>query len=166
MLNILISVYLQLFFFFARGKGRPIMSQTRNRAEDFLPHRGRMRLIDEIIEVNEKTAVTHATVNDQWPFFNGQSVHSLVLIELVAQTAGISNCWEGIRKHGEAFETKGWLVGIKQAHFHIHVIPLNTLITTRTENQFVFENFIEILGTVEIGSKTVAEVSLQLVQSE
>ena len=57
-------------------------------------------------------------------------------------------------------------MGIKQSHFHIHAIPLNTLITTRTENQFIFENFIEILGTVEIGSKIVAEIWLQLVQSE
>jgi predicted hotdog family 3-hydroxylacyl-ACP dehydratase len=142
------------------------MSQTRKRAEDFLPHRDRMRLIDEIIEADEKSAVTQATVTDQWPFFNGQSVHSLVLIELVAQTAGISNCREGIRKHGDGFVTKGWLVGIKQSHFHIQAIPLNTLITTRTENQFIFENFIEILGTVEIGSKIAAEIWLQLIQSE
>ncbi len=142
------------------------MNQTRKRAEDYLPHRDRMRLIDEIIEVNEKNAVTQATVTDQWPFYTAYSVNSLVLIELVAQTAGISNCWEGIRKHGEQFITKGWLVGIKQSHFHIHAIPLNTLITTRTENQFIFENFIEILGTVEIGSKIVAEIWLQLVQSE
>jgi predicted hotdog family 3-hydroxylacyl-ACP dehydratase len=142
------------------------MSQTRKRAEDFLPHRSRMRLIDEIVEVNEKTAVTHATVTDQWPFFSNESVNSLVLIELVAQTAGISNCWEGIRKHGDRFVTKGWLVGIKQSHFYIHSIPLNTLITTRTENQFLFENFIEILGTVEIASTIAAEIWLQLVQSD
>jgi predicted hotdog family 3-hydroxylacyl-ACP dehydratase len=153
-------------FFPARRKGRTIMSQTRNRPEDFLPHRDRMRLIDEIIEVNEKSAVTQATVTDQWPFLSGESVNSLVLIELVAQTAGISNCWEGIRKHGEGFVTKGWLVGVKQSDFHIHDIPLNTLIITRTENLFIFENFIEILGTVEIGSRIAAEIRLQLVQSE
>ena len=142
------------------------MSRTHQCAEDFLPHRDRMRLIDEIIEVDGKTAVTHATVTDQWPFFSDGSVNSLVLIELAAQTAGISNCWEGIRKHGEQFVTKGWLVGIKQAHFYVHAIPLNTLITIRTENQFIFENFIEIRGTVEIGSKLAAEIWLQLVQSE
>lgn len=142
------------------------MSQMRKCAEDFLPHRDRMRLIDAIIDVNEKSAVTQATVTDQWPFFTNESVNSLVLIELVAQTAGISNCWEGIRKHGENFVTKGWLVGIKKAHFNMNNIPLSTLITTRTENQFIFENFIEILGTVEIESKIVAEIWLQLVQSE
>lgn len=142
------------------------MSQTRHLPEDFLPHRDRMRLIDEIIEVNEKTAVTHATVTDQWPFFSGGSVQSLVFIELVAQTAGISNCWQGIQKHGENFVTTGWLVGIKQCFFYMDTIPLNTLIVTRTENRFIFENYIEILGTVEISSKKVAEVSLQLVQSD
>jgi predicted hotdog family 3-hydroxylacyl-ACP dehydratase len=142
------------------------MSRMRNAAEDFLPHRDRMRLIDEIIEVNEKSAVTHATVTDQWPFFSGEAVHSLVFIELVAQTAGISNCWSGIQKHRENFVTTGWLVGIKQCHFYTDTIPLNTLIVTRTENRFVFDNYIEILGSVEIGSKKAAEVSLQLVQSD
>ena len=33
--------------------------------EDLLPHRDRMLLIDEILEVDDKTAVTRATVTDQ-----------------------------------------------------------------------------------------------------
>jgi len=141
-------------------------SQTGIRAEDFLPHRGRMRLIDEILEVNEIKSVTCARVTDQWPFFNGESVKSLVCIELVAQTAGISNCWSGIQKHGEHFVTKGWLVGIKQSHFYVDTIPLDTVMLTRSENQFSLDNYIEVMGAVEIGSKLVAEVWLQLIQSE
>ena len=131
-----------------------------------LPHRGRMRLIEEIIEVDDTGAVTLATAAGHWPFFNDQNVHSLVCIELVAQTAGISNSWGGILKHGNDFNNRGWLVGIKSAVFFMDTIPLHTLITTRTRNQFEYEGYREILGTVEIGSNTIAEVRLQLMQSE
>lgn len=142
------------------------MKRTGVTAEDLLPHRDRMKLVDEIIEVDEKKAVTFATVTPMWPFFKDETVHSLVCIELVAQTAGISNCWEGLKKHGEHFIKRGWLVGIKQAVFYLDSIPVDSRITTRSENRFEFEGYIEIRGTVEIASKVIAEVRLQLMQSE
>ena len=104
--------------------------------EELLPHRGRMKLVDEIIEVDEERALTRSTVTDLWPFFDGKTVNALVLIELIAQTAGISNSWGGIKKHGDKFERKGWLVGIKRSRLLIDSIPLNTCIITRCENQF------------------------------
>jgi len=142
------------------------MKRTGITVEDLLPHRERMKLVDEIIEVNEKRAVTIATVTDQWPLFKDETVHSLVCIELVAQTAGISNCWDGIKKHGEHFANRGWLVGIKEVVFYLDSIPTNARITTRSENRFEFKGYREILGTVEIASKVIAEVRLQLMQSE
>lgn len=114
--------------------------------DNLLPHRNRMRLIEEIIEVNEKRAVTITTVTDQWPFFNGSAVNALACIELIAQTAGISNCWIGIQKRGESFLKRGWLVGIKKAAFYLESIPLNTRLTIRTENCFEFEEYIEVQG--------------------
>jgi len=134
--------------------------------EALLPHRDRMKLVDEIIEVNEKRAVTLSTVTREWPLFKDETVHSLTCIELVAQTAGISNCWDGIKKHGEHFINRGWIVGIKEAVFYIETIPLDTRVTTRSENQFEFKGYREIRGTVEIASRLIAEVRLQLMQSE
>ena len=121
---------------------------------------------DRGLRVDEEKAVTRSTVTDRWPFFNGRSVDSLVLIELVAQTAGISNSWEGIKKHGDQFERKGWLVGIKQSRFYVDAVFLDTPIITRSETQFRFENYRDILGMVEIGSEIVGEVRLQLFQSD
>jgi predicted hotdog family 3-hydroxylacyl-ACP dehydratase len=133
---------------------------------DLLPHRDRMLLIDEILEVDDKTAVTRATVTDQWPFFDGQTVDSLILIELVAQTAGISNGWVRIQKHGKDSEKKGWLVGIKQSRFFVDTLVLNDRIITRAENQFEYEGYRQILGTAKIGSEVVGEVALQVIQTE
>lgn len=142
------------------------MTRSPVRVEDLLPHRGRMKLVDKIIELDEERAVTLATVTEQWPFFDGKSVNALVLVELVAQTAGISNSWGGIKREGEKFQKKGWLVGVKQSRFFIDTISLNTCIMTRIENQFKFENFREILGTAEIRSRLVGEVTLQLLQND
>jgi len=142
------------------------MNRADISVEDFLPHRGRMKLVDEIITVNSEMAVTRTRVTDQWPFFDGKAVNSLVLIELVAQTAGISNSWGGKKKHGENFVTRGWLVGIKESRFYIDTVPLDTRIITRCVNQFEYDSYRVIGGTVEIEKRIVAEVELQLVQSD
>ena len=134
--------------------------------EDLLPHRDRMLLIDEVLELDDKVAVTHATVTDQWPFFDGQAVDSLILIELVAQTAGISNSWGRIKKRGPDSEKKGWLVGIKQSRFFVDSIALNDLIVTRAENQFEYESYRHISGVAKIGDLIVGEISLQLIQTD
>jgi len=134
------------------------------RIEDLLPHRDRMLLIDEVLEVNDTTAVTSATVTKQWPLFDGRAVDSLILIELVAQTAGVNNGWVRIKQHGLDSEKKGWLVGIKQSRFLVRAVALNDCIITRAENQFEYEGYRQILGTARIGEKLIGEVALQVIQ--
>ncbi len=134
--------------------------------EDLLPHRDRMLLIDEILEVDDKAAVTRATVTDRWPFFDGKAVDSLVLIELVAQTAGINNSWVRIKKRGQDSEKKGWLVGIKQSRFCVDSVSLHDQIITRTENQFEYENYRHVTGVARIGDDIIGEISLQLFQTD
>ncbi|MCP4682462.1 MAG: hypothetical protein GY864_09030 [Desulfobacterales bacterium] len=134
--------------------------------EDLIPHRGRMMLIDEIIDVNEDMAVTRALVTENWPLFDGKSVNPMVLIELVAQTAGVSNGWDRIKTRGMDSDKKGWLVGVKKAGFFIDEIPLDTRIITRSENKFKYDSFREVLGTARIGRDVVCEISLQVFQAD
>jgi len=147
-----------------------MISANMNRAdiniEDLLPHRDRMLLIDEILEVDNHMAVTCAIVTDLWPFFNGNSVDPLVLIEVVAQTAGINNGWVRIQKHGKDSEKRGWLVGIKQSRFFVDTLALNDRIITCVENQFKYEGYRQILGTARIGLEIVGEVVLQVIRTE
>ncbi len=142
------------------------MKQFNLSLEDLLPHRDRMLLVDEILEVDDKMAITRATVSDQWPLFDGQAVGPLVLIELVAQTAGVSNGWVRIQQRGRDSEKKGWLVGIKQARFFVDALFLNQRIITRAENHFAYENFRHIQGTARIGPDVVGEVELQVIQTD
>jgi predicted hotdog family 3-hydroxylacyl-ACP dehydratase len=142
------------------------MKRANIAIEDLLPHRGRMMLIDEIIEMDEERAVAVSVVTDRWPLFDGKTVSPIILIELIAQTAGISNGLERIRKHGKDSEKKGWLVGIKRSRFFVDAIPLQTRIITRSENVFKYDGFREILGTARIGRDIICETSLQVVQPD
>ncbi|MFQ5484105.1 MAG: hypothetical protein ACE5DO_02095 [Desulfobacterales bacterium] len=142
------------------------MTQTNITIEDLLPHRGRMLLIDEIIEVDDKKAVTGATVTERWPLYDGKSVNPLILIELAAQTAGITNGWVRIQKKGKDSEKEGWLVGIKQAQFFSDEVRLNSRIITYAENRFEYESYREILGISKVDSNIISEIKLQLIQTD
>lgn len=132
--------------------------------EDLIPHRERMKLVDQIIEVDEAKAVTLSTVTDKWPLVQNDFVNPLVLIEIVAQTSAVSIGWKKLRKDGSNAGGKGWLVGIKAAEFFVDRIPLNTSIRTQTKINFSLDNYTEILGISKIGSDLVGEIVLQVLR--
>jgi len=136
------------------------------RPETILPHRGRMLLIDEILELDDDGAVTRSVVTERWPFFNGRDVNAIVLVELVAQTAGVHNGWIRDKLHGPAADKKGWIVGIRQARLMVNAIPLGTELITRAKNQMEFEGFRDIFGTVAMETQIVAEIAIQLLRSD
>ena len=134
--------------------------------ENLIPHRQRLKLIDTIISVDEEHAVTRAKVKESWPLLSGDAVNAIVLIELAAQTAGVCIGWnEKMKTSGPKGEARGWLVGIKKAHFYIDKIPLNTCITIRSENRLVVGNYTEIAAIAHIGHTLVGEIILQILRA-
>ena len=131
--------------------------------EDLIPHRERLKLIDTITFVDQEHAVTRATVKESWPLLSGDAVSAIVLIELAAQTAGVCIGWnQKMKSDGPKGEAKGWLVGIKNARFYVNTIPLDSCITTRSENRLVIENYKEIAASASIGEELVGEINLQI----
>ena len=63
--------------------------------ETMIPHRGRMRLIEKVVAVDNQKALTAATTSEDWPLYRDGSVDVLVTIELVAQTAALLEVNEG-----------------------------------------------------------------------
>ncbi|MFZ5571974.1 MAG: hypothetical protein ACOZF0_16365 [Thermodesulfobacteriota bacterium] len=134
--------------------------------DDLLPHRGRMRLIQDILELDDIRSRTRSVVSADWPLVEGISVDSLILIEIMAQTAGIANGWARVRKNGLDSKKTGWLVGIKQARFFMQRIPLGAEIIAMAENNFEFENFREVRCQADIDGAGAAEATLQLFQPD
>lgn len=145
---------------------KAIMENTgiRWNIEDLIPHRGRMLLLEEILSLNTEAAISSARVREAWPLISEHSVSSLILIELAAQTGGLCNGLGLVRKHGEDSDKTGFLVGVKQAVFHVAFLPVGTRIITEAVNKFKFESFREIDGVSKVGSKVVCEVTLQVMQ--
>ena len=139
---------------------------TIESVESLIPHRNRMKLVDEIIDVDERKAVTASTVAENWPLFEGGVANCIVLVELVAQTAGVCIGWKEYQEKGNNQGGTGWIVGVKQALFHCDVIPLNSRIITEAERVFQVELYTEIAGVVRMGDQILAEIKLQVVQSD
>ena len=139
---------------------------TIESVESLIPHRNRMKLVDEIIDVDERKAVTASTVTEDWPLFEAGSANCIVLVELVAQTAGVCIGWKEYQAKGDNQGGTGWIVGVKEAVFHCDAIPLNSRIITESERVFQVELYTEIAGTVRMGDQILAEIKLQVVQSD
>ena len=134
--------------------------------ESLLPHRGRMLLVDEIITLTDDQATTVSVVSQDWPLYQGGAVNPLILVELVAQTAGVHNSLKRVKQRGQESQTRGWLVGVKSARFHIDAIAPGETVTTTTHNAFVFDNLREIKGAAFIGGQLAADVVLQIVEAQ
>ncbi len=134
--------------------------------EDLIPHRGKMILIDKIIDLEKEYAVTSSIVSKSWPLLTDDGVQPLILLELAAQSAGICNGWDRIKTQGVDSDKMGWLVGIKRAVFHIDLIPLACEIITRAENFKKYDSLREIRSVLRLHNDIIAEVTLQLFQVE
>ncbi len=142
------------------------MTPADHDIKDLLPHREPMLLVTDIVCVDEHQAVTGAVADKSWPLCHSDRVDPLVLIELVAQTAGIHNGWKREKEEGPDVDKKGWIVGIKQADLPTQGVALGTRLITSSKNRFEFEGFREVHGTVEMNGGVIAEIILQLLRSE
>ena len=131
--------------------------------DQLVPHRRPLRLIDEILEVAEDSAVSAAVVTPQWPLLAGSAANPIVLIELVAQTSAALGGYKKKQQNDAAPIGGGLIVAIKSAAFFTDRIPLNSRVVTRATTRLLLENFKEITGVAKIDDTVVAEISLQSV---
>lgn len=131
--------------------------------EKLIPHRGRMKLINDVLEINADKAVTSSIVSDRWPLCHESFVDPVVLIEIVAQTAGVHVGWKkGIEKGGRL----GWLVGIKSADFFLDRIPLHAELITTVKNLYSAEKYNVLEGTVMTGTELLCRIQIQIYRSD
>jgi len=133
--------------------------------DDLLPHRGAMRLVDEVVAVDSEHAVTRARVALHWPGLGPTGLSPEVLIELMAQTAGVHNGWVRLNDEGPEGDTRGWLVGIKSARLGTAPIPVGATLVTRAENTYAFDNFREVSGSVTLDGEELARAVMQLLRA-
>ncbi|MFZ2417196.1 MAG: hypothetical protein WAW22_01600 [Smithellaceae bacterium] len=129
--------------------------------ESLIPHREPIKIITEVVELNDDSGIAAAVVNERWPLCNGRTVRSLVLIEAIAQTAAVV---EGYKRKKEGKSgAKGWLVGIKSAEFKRDVIAVDTRIMVFVNNLYAFDRYGVIEGVVKSGDDVLLTAVLQAI---
>ncbi len=134
--------------------------------EQLIPHRDRMKLIDEIVEVEEKKAVTASTVSERWPLLRDNAVNPIIMVELIAQSIGVGVGFHRLQDTGKG--VYGWIVGIKEAKFSVSEIPVGTRLINRVSSKHEHEGYAVFKGTVEEASagKIFCEIELQVYSPE
>jgi predicted hotdog family 3-hydroxylacyl-ACP dehydratase len=134
--------------------------------EKLIPHRDGMKLVDEIIEVEDKSAITASTVTERWPLLHNNAVNPIIMVELVAQSIGIGVGYHRLQDTGKG--VYGWIVGIKQANFSVSGIPVGTRLINRVASKHEHEGYAVFKGTVEDAStkKIFCEIELQVYSPE
>ena len=133
--------------------------------EDLLPHRGRMMLIGEVLEVDGDHARTVCQVDRSWPMAEDEGVHALILVELAAQSAGIFNGWNRVQVRGRKSDPMGMLVGVKKAELHIDLLPFDSRVVSWAENTFTFANLREVSCRQYVDDRLVGRMTLQVFQA-
>lgn len=133
--------------------------------EKLLPHRNTMKLIGEVVEVNDERCITASTVSSRWPLFSDGHVDPLILIELAAQTAGVNFGWHKMMNNSPV-EQLGWIVGIKNAEFYLGRIPLDAKIVVSVEEKTKSDNYVVIAGTAHVGPECIGRMELQVYRAE
>lgn len=134
--------------------------------EALLPQRGRMLLLNKVLAGEASFAVTESVVRPDWPLARPEGVDSLVLVEVAAQTAGISCSWDRLQRLGPKSEQKGWIVAIKRAELHLAHLPFGAHIRVEGRNTINYGGFQEISTTVSMNDACIAEIVLQLYQPQ
>jgi predicted hotdog family 3-hydroxylacyl-ACP dehydratase len=134
--------------------------------EDLLPHRGPMLLISEVLDVGETHSITLCRVEKSWPMAESGGVCAIILVELAAQSAGVCNGLDRVKKKGIDSERMGWLVGVKSAEFFIDTLPFGSNIRCHSKNLYSFASLREVSCEQHIGDKMVGKMTLQLFQEE
>ncbi len=96
--------------------------------DDFIPHRDRMKIINDIIEVDDVHCVTQSIATSLWPLCRGEHINSIIIVELVAQTASAFVGWQNRNKTKNMGE--GVIVGIKKAVLTVPGIPVGSCLRT------------------------------------
>ena len=78
-----------------------------------LPHRRPMRLVEDMIRVDELSIETSSVARDTWPTAENGCVRTIVLAELVAQSAAVLQGWK--ERHEQETAVGGLLVGVPHA---------------------------------------------------
>jgi predicted hotdog family 3-hydroxylacyl-ACP dehydratase len=153
-------------FYRAELKGPKVMdcgvdSQSMQYSvEELTAHRGRMLLIDRLLQADFQQGITQTMVQKDWPLCDADRVDSVILIELMAQSSGILMGW--IKRQQNLEPKPGWLVGIRNANINPQPIPVGSMLSVRVRLEYHVDTYAVFHGWVTQEQQQLAEAVIQV----
>jgi predicted hotdog family 3-hydroxylacyl-ACP dehydratase len=107
--------------------------------ESYMPHRGGMKLILDILESDENSCKAIAIPKETWPFLRQEGIDPMVIIELVAQTTSAYVGW--CRRNKKKLGGAGFLVGIRSAEIGPAYLPLGIPVYISCKRTLDMDNY-------------------------
>jgi predicted hotdog family 3-hydroxylacyl-ACP dehydratase len=121
--------------------------------ERLIPQRPPMRLVEAVARIDDQSIESVCTVRDSWPTAHAGQVRSLMLIELVAQTAAVLQGWK--ERHESEVGQGGLLVGIHSAKFPAPAIHVGTHLSCAVRISHGAQSYLAFDGEVRDDQGTV-----------
>jgi len=119
--------------------------------ERLIPHRLPMRLVEEVVKVDEVSIETRGEVRTTWPTARDGHASTVLLAEFVAQSAAALQGWK--ERHEKSAAIGGLLVGIPASKATAATIPLGTRLCCTVNISHGATNYLAFEGQVhdEVG---------------
>jgi predicted hotdog family 3-hydroxylacyl-ACP dehydratase len=115
--------------------------------EKLIPHRHPMRLVEEVVTIDEDAVETSSVVRDTWPTAEHGCVRTVVLVELIAQSAAVLQGWKERRENDTALG--GLLVGIQHATLTRPTVPVGARLLCTVRISHGLTNYLAFEGEVK-----------------
>lgn len=139
--------------------------QFPDNVEQWMPHRGRMRMVERAVSMEDGRGVLEARVRESWPLCDGGRVPSLVVIDLVAQSAAVYASWE--RQLEKRPGGRGFIVGVRKTDWSAPTVPVGALLRVELLREVIMDNYAAFIGEVTMADGDFqARVELQTFRTE
>jgi|WetSurMetagenome_2_1015567.scaffolds.fasta_scaffold14612_3 predicted hotdog family 3-hydroxylacyl-ACP dehydratase len=128
--------------------------------ESYMPHRGRMKLIEDILESDENNCKAIAVPKLTWPFQRREGIDPLVIIELIAQTTSAYVGW--CRRNEKKMGGAGFLVGIRSAEIGLTCLSLDSPVYISCKRMLDMDNYGVFEGRVFTNDTTYGTSVIQV----
>ncbi|SMC18558.1 Predicted 3-hydroxylacyl-ACP dehydratase, HotDog domain [Andreprevotia lacus DSM 23236] len=111
---------------------------------DYLPHSGRMLLLDHIVQVDERAICTRLTLRADSPFVEGGQVGAWIGLEYMAQAAAAHAGWCA-RQRNQAVSA-GFLLGTRLYDSSVAAFNVGDTLLVSAANEFSAGNGMSMLA--------------------
>jgi predicted hotdog family 3-hydroxylacyl-ACP dehydratase len=118
-----------------------------------IPQRPPMRIVEAVAAIDELSIESTCTVRASWPTAEDGKARTLMLVELIAQTAAVLQGWK--ERHEKEIGEGGLLVGVQGAKLAVPTIPVGTNLVCAVRISHGVQSYLAFDGEVRDETGTV-----------